>query len=227
MIPNPYSGAFLVIEGIDGCGKSEQVERLSSWISDIKNNSLVKVTKTKEPDRNSTFGRKIYADLNNPNGLHVTDPIGFQRWYSCDSRMNLRRSVLPELRLGNIIISDRFRPSMVYGARNELEIEELMRINEAIIGEDFIWPDAVFILDVTVESAIQRLKQKSRKLDGHEKIVVLARVKELYKKFKVQYPNCYLIDAEGDIDKIALKVRKIVKYILFEKQLLREGKVSG
>jgi len=33
MIPNPYPGIFIVFEGIDGCGKTEQLERTFRWLS--------------------------------------------------------------------------------------------------------------------------------------------------------------------------------------------------
>lgn len=220
MIPNPYPGAFFVVEGIDGCGKSEQVGRLFRGISVGIGSTVIRI---KEPNKDGLYGKKIYEDLYKPNGLHVTNPFGFQRWHSCESKISLRNVVIPALRVGNIIISDRYRPSMVYGANNEAEIEELTRINEAILGEDFIWPDAIFILNVSVEEAIKRLMKKGRKLDGHEKKKVLYRVQANYRLFARKYPNCYLINGNESIECIYSKISSIVQTVLIPKGLLSGG----
>lgn len=91
MIPNPYSGIFIVIDGIDGCGKSTQVKLLAEWLKRETYGVGRVVLETKEPDKTGLFGKLIYADLAKENGLHVTEPALFQTWYTCDSKIHLQK----------------------------------------------------------------------------------------------------------------------------------------
>lgn len=230
MIPNPYPGIFIVIDGIDGCGKSTQVKLLAEWLRrDVYPNIINPlglwrvVLETKEPDKTGLFGKMIYADLAKNNGLHVTDPARFQMWYACDSKIHLRDKIIPRLELDGIVISDRFRSSMVYGARSVSDIHALMATNRMIIGEHFIWPDAIFIIDVPVELAMERLKEKGRKLDGHEQVSVLKHTKERYQQFAELYSNCILIEDEGDSSREA-KFDAIKVYV---EDLLKQKPACG
>ncbi|MDP4001572.1 MAG: dTMP kinase [bacterium] len=196
MIPNPYPGIFIVIDGIDGCGKSTQVKKLVDWLqSVIKNREILQ---TKEPNKNGPFGKMIYADLARRDGLHLDQPDRFQMWYACDSKVHLQEKIIPCLQSGGIVVSDRFRSSMVYGVRHPEDLEKLMAMNQMIIGEHFIWPDVIFVIDVPPAIAIERLQKKGVQLDGHERSSVLSRTQGYYHQFAGRYPNCVIVEHEGD-----------------------------
>ena len=217
MIYNPYPGSFFATEGIDGSGKTAQLDLLVSWLEGLN----LKVFRTKEPDKNGIYGKLIYRDLADPNGLHVRDPKMFQSWYACDSRRNVQDQVIgpissPSRR--NVVLSDRFRASMVYGAKSAKDLPELMASTEAIMGELFIWPDAILIFDVSVVVAMKRLKEKGRPVDGHENEKKLAKVRSLYRAFARKYPGaCHIISAEDDLGTVAHRVRRIVRRVLIQK----------
>lgn len=213
MIPNPYPGTLFAMEGIDGGGKSVQLKILLQWLRDRGLNAQ----ETKEPNKAGLYGKLIYKDLDNPNGLHHTNPKLFQSWYAADSKQNIRDKVIQFISNSRgVVVSDRFRPSMVYGADNT-GIEELMRATEAIMGDHFIWPDAIFIFDISVDIAIERLKQKGRKLDGHENIEKLTRVRDRYLTFARMYHNCHVIPAEDSVDVVAERVKHIAIEVLKQK----------
>ena len=219
MIPNPYPGIFIIIDGIDGCGKSTQVRLLVEWLKRETYSAGRVVLETKEPDKTGPFGKMIYADLANEDGLHVTDPARFQMWYACDSKIHLQNKIIPCLEHGGIVISDRFRSSMVYGARIGDDIPGLMVMNQMIIGEHFIWPDAIFIIDVTPEVAIKRLKENGRDMDGHENREVLDRTRGHYMTFFRAYPNCIVIPDSGLVspDTKSMNIREHVEKLLKQK----------
>ncbi len=209
MIPNPFPGCFIAFEGIDGCGKSRQFEKVANFFRDDYEKAPPQIFKsivvqgTKEPGKERFWGAEIYKDLYRADGLHATNPFGFQAWYACDSKENLREVIIPALRCGCIVLTDRFRPSMVYGARTFSEIPALMLLNQAIIGEDFIWPDVIFIFDVTIETATKRLAQSGKLLDGHEnRKVFLEQVRDNYLNFGTTYPNCHIINGERSPEEI-------------------------
>lgn len=224
MIPNPYPGVFIVFEGIDGCGKTEQLERTFQWLSKIGAEGKISprnIIKTKEPT-NGYFGQRIREELNKPRGLHLTDPFGFQAWFACDSKEHLREVIIPNLKIrGSIVsrvLSDRFRPSMVYGDRFIGDLEKLMEMNRQIIGADFIWPDAILIFDVGIPTAMERLKKKGREFDQHEKEELLKVVSIRYRTFAQTYPNCHLINAEGTPEEVFEEVKKIVLFTIYRRE---------
>lgn len=213
MIPNVGPGLFIVLDGGDGCGKSVQLARVKEWL----NSEGQLVSTYKEPDRNRIYGREIYAELAKPEGLHRTNPFGFQKLYAANSKESSKHGVVVSLANGAIVLCDRFRSSMVYGAKDLNEIPELMRINEAIIGEDFIWPDVLLIFDLCPEIAIERLKKRGRNLDGHENLEVLKRVRINYLWFAKKYPNCYVIPARGTEEEVFELVKSKLLEVLGDK----------
>lgn len=242
MIPNGLPGVFVAFEGMDGCGKSlitemliEVFERdlrywtltkepggLSENLLVVGNKRLrpIQVVKTKEPGKDRLWGKRIYEELPKPVGVHTLDPFGFQKWYALDSAENLETIIVPSLRLGKLVVSDRFRPSMVYGAEDSDDIGELMRINEVIIGRHFIWPDLILIFDVPVDVAAERLAKKGRPIDQYERGPVLERVRSNYKLFAENYPNCYVIDATKSPEEILEEVMSLLIPILKAKGTL-------
>lgn len=225
MIPNIYPGCFFVVEGVDGCGKTEQFKRLLEYLR-TKRDAVIG---TKEPGKDRFYGAEIYRDLYDPDGLHKTDPFRFQMLYAMDSKEHLIKKVIPRLRAGCNIVSDRFRPSMVYGIRppypewlrsvsgppaNRIVMDELMKMNQMIIGEDFIWPDVIFIFCIPDIVAIQRLEKQGKILDGHENLAVLNAVSRSYGTFGSIYPNCHLINGDGKPESVFEDVKKIVELTL-------------
>ncbi len=219
MIPNPYLGSFIVFEGVDGCGKTVQLNHTFGWMRTLDTLRHCEIIKTKEPNKEGIFGKKIYAGLadKSPDALRTKDPHAFQTWYACDSKENMKNIVIPALKCGSIVLCDRFRPSMVYGAKGPGEISELMTMNCEIIGEDFIWPDLILIFDLAVDTAIKRLKEKNKELDEHEKHGVLNRVRTNYLYFAKIYPNCRIINADKPEEEVFEKVKQIVLPIVESK----------
>lgn len=210
MIPNPFPGKFIVFEGIDGCGKTKQLEKTATWLGGLK----LPIFTTKEPNKKGDWGSRIYQELENPKGLHKTDPFGFQTWYACDSKENLHNSVIPHLRAGCPVLSDRFRLSLCYGAEDSSDFLALMEMNQRIIGEDFIWPDLALVFDVDVDNAIARLKAKGRDTDAFEERGKLSRVIRRYQDFACAYKNCVIVDADDTEEEVFKEVQNLIKKLL-------------
>lgn len=222
MIPNPYPGIFIVFEGIDGCGKTVQLEMAAAWLRSftqpgLSENMIISlptfnVALAKEPGKERFFGKKIYADLANrdPSALHKKNPHGFQAWHACNSKENLQLNVIPALKAGSVVLCDRFRTSTIYSAQTPEEIPAFMTINREIIGEHFIWPDLILIFDLAVATAIGRLKKKNRGLDEYEKLEVLRRVRLNYLSLARMYPNCEVVDGEKPEEAVFERVKSLI-----------------
>ena len=229
MIPNPYNGKFIAFEGMDGSGKSKQLEMTEKWLRTLRQtphrNFVVKTQK--EPGKDRFWGKRIYEELDpkTTTGLPVTNLYGFQSWYAKDSKSHMPDTIR-FLEVGSVVLMDRYRLSMVFGipqlstadARIET-LTKLMQLNQMIVGEHFIWPDASFIFDVSVETAIRRLKAKFKEagrgdFDEHEKADKLEIVRSNYLLFARTYPNCHVIDAEGTPEEVFEKIKSIIEPIV-------------
>lgn len=227
MIPNPYPGIFIAIDGINGAGKTTQVELLANWLrKDTYSLNCGRVIEVfKEPNKDGEYGKRIYEELNKGSeGLAIRNPIGFQTWYTCDSKANLELNVIPRLRLGGIVILDRFRSSLVHGATSVHDIDMLMAMNQFIIGEHFIWPDALFIIDTPVDAAMERLKEKGRALDAQEEKSEQARTAGYFLVFAEKYPNCVVVSDDGTAASMKAKHQIIKAHV---QKLLKQKPARG
>ena len=234
MIPNPYPGLFVVFEGCDGSGKStirEMVEvailrdfaiksrdmGLSGNIISLNTtrrlNAQDIIVLVKEPGKDRPIGAKIYEELFKPEGLHKTDPVGFQSWYALDSKQNLRENIIPAIKASKIVLADRFRHSLVLSAKNQEDIERLMATNQIIIGEDFIWPDATFIFEVDAEKAIKRLKKKGITLDEFEREDHINRTVGMYRLLGDVYINKGIVYVDNSEDDPSIALDKVMSIL--------------
>lgn len=122
MWKNPYPGSLISLSGIDFCGKSTQVVRVCNWLRAHLKNKTIEVLATKQPT-NDHFGKRIRAILADPKLFSGTDPFDLQKLFALNSRAHCERDVLPNLKMGHIVCTDRFRESMVYGPERSNLIE--------------------------------------------------------------------------------------------------------
>ncbi len=221
MIRHIYRGIYFVFEGVDGNGKSTIAQLFKEWLVAAHK---MNVEITKEPDRSRPYGKMIYEDLNDPNGLHINDPMGFQRMFACDSKQNVRENIKRILSTDRgAAIGDRCRHSRIYGAKDKSEFETLRRLNAEILGEDFLSPDLAFILDVSTETSMNRLRQKGRNLDGLETESTLVRVRQNYIDFqKIYSSDCHLISGEQKPEEILEEIKVIAVPLLRRKGFITD-----
>lgn len=216
---NLFKGVFVVVEGIDCCGKSTQATRIHNWASAY---GQIKVAPPTKESTKSHYGQRIRKILGNKELFSLTDPFDLQELFAKDGRLHCQETIIPALQRGELICSDRFRPSMVYGAeRGSLaDLHALMEMNVHYLGPHFVWPDAIFIFDISVGMAIQRGKKQGRVFDEMENMEILARVNENYHLFAKEYPNCHLIPVvrSDSPEMIFLEVRKILEELLKNKR---------
>jgi len=149
-------GKFIVIEGIDGCGKTTQINELYKW---LPNSGLIKqglkTIKTREPG-GSALGEEIRNIILNNNLEQNPSPLTELLLYSADRAEHVAKVITPALQKGNWVISDRFADSTLayqgYGRNINLEIIKTL---EGIVcqGEK---PDLTILLDISAEESIKR-----------------------------------------------------------------------
>jgi len=202
-------GIFIVLDGLDGSGKSETVRLLHDYLS---KNSRYNILMTMEPT-DGKYGkeiRSILASEKNPkiNGQKMLD------LFIRDREEHLRDTVVPFLnRLdnheANIVICDRYYYSTIaFQATQGLDIKMLIEINK-----EFLKPDIAFIMDIKPETALERIK--SREKEKFENIKFMNKLREKFLEMpELLNDNIKIIDASRDADGVFEDIRKEVDRLL-------------
>jgi len=209
MIKNNYLGKFIVIEGLDGSGKSAQVDLLVDFLK--KNNKEVVITK--EPTIDSEAGRKIKQALKEEIKI---DPLELQKLYVQDRKEHLENKVIPALKDGKFVVSSRYAFStFAYGHSDGLNVDELIKMNEK-----FLLPDLTIIVEVNPELCVKRIESRGKEKELFEKIEKLTKVNEIYKMFSAQggsatgWENVIVVNGEKSILEVFKDIKKELNKLL-------------
>ena len=200
-------GKFIVLEGIDGCGKTTQINELSKWLPKSglinKNATLIK---TREPG-GSTLGREIRDMILNNNNLNSPSILTELLLYSADRAEHISKIILPALQNGNWIISDRFSGSTLayQGYGREISIDIIKKL-ENIVCQN-IKPDLTIFLEISPEESILRRKNKVADRIESEGLDFLKKVNHGFKLIALEN-NWEIIKASEDLTSIAQQIQK-------------------
>jgi len=199
MIKNPYSGKFIVIEGLDGSGQSTQAGLLRDFL--VKKG--YKVVLTKEPTLDSEAGKEIRKILDKKTRVR---PVQLQELFAQDRKEHLKNVIIPALKKGKIVISDRyFFSSLAYGTASGIDLDWLIKLN----GE-FLLPDITFLLKVSLGVCLERIKKRNKErtlFEGKEK---LAKVWQIYKILPKKFKNVYMIEGEKKILEVFSQIQALL-----------------
>lgn len=214
MLKHSHPGTFVLYEGVNGSGKSTQAAMSRDWHVQTAPGVRTVLTKepyTKTPDgRPVHLGNEIYQVLK---GEHKRTRLAdvtaeaFQRYFYFPNRISHHLEVvIPALEEGALVLSDRGLASVCFGAQNEDALFYLMAEQLAMFSTVKLpWPDAIIIFDVPAETAMQRMHDSGKALDGHESIEVQQRVRENYQTFARNWPNCHIVDATASEEEVFRK----------------------
>ena len=199
-------GKFIVLEGIDGCGKTTQINELSKWLPKSglikKNTTLIK---TREPG-GSSLGREIREMILNTNKSNPPSILTELLLYSADRAEHISKIILPALERGNWVISDRFSGSTLayQGFGREINIDIIKKL-ENIVCQN-ISPDLTFFLDISPEESIFRRKNKIADRIESEGLEFLKKVNNGFKLIALEN-NWEIIQASKDLTSISQQIQ--------------------
>jgi dTMP kinase len=177
-------GRLIVLEGVDGSGKSTQARALAAA---LKARGL-EVVLTGEPT-DGPVGRSLKEYLKGP-GLRLS-PQEELDLFLADRRQHVEEVINPALAAGKVVISDRYYYSSVaYQGARGLDPERILAANEAFAPR----PDLAIILSLPVAAALQRLtKRRARSRQVTEDLAYLERVAAIYAT--LTGPRLLVVDA--------------------------------
>jgi dTMP kinase len=188
-------GALVVIEGIDGSGKSSVARRLASrW-----RRKGHRVVLTREPvDRR--LGKAAVE-------LAPTDPWGAATLFSLD-RLLARPAIARALRTGAIVLQDRsyFSTIAYQGERLSPQLRDRLHRLQTRIA---IRPDRVLWLDVPPDLALARVRQRGGPRDALERRSFLRGVRRGYARL-ARDPRWRRVDARGTVSAVVDRAEELL-----------------
>lgn len=152
------TGLFVVIEGIDGCGKDTQIELLRPWL----------VSRAQEPGVGKPFFshepgaglgpalRRLLLERDEP-----LDPLAETLLFVADRAQHVAQLVRPLLEAGSLVVLNRHAASTLayQGYGKGVPLAEVERLNRLATGG--LQPQRVYLLDLPAEEGLARVQERT------------------------------------------------------------------
>jgi len=201
-------GLLILIDGIDGSGKTTQCHLLHEAFRFLG----LKSTIVKEPSADSPYVEKIHSLRSQPRGQVSKEKE--LKWFTEDTRHNVENHIRPKLREGFIVIMDRYYHSTIaYQGGLGLDPECIKAKNEAFAPA----PDITIILDIPVTIAIERINsQRQGNFDSFEEEGYLKKVRDVFLQMQ-SYGNVRIVEGGGSIPQVFGRVLSAVRPVIADK----------
>lgn len=197
-------GRLIVFEGIDGSGKSTQIRALAPYLRACG----IEVVTDCEPTH-GPWGMKVREAALAGHRLSLDEEV------AClleDRREHVRDLIEPSLERGAWVLLDRYYLSMMaYQGASGANVEDIREWNEAFATV----PDAAFWLDVPVEMALDRMKQRGIAGDAFEHEPFLAQCAAIYSRMEM--PWLRRIEADGTPEETQARIREVIRELLAQR----------
>jgi len=208
-----YPGKLIAVEGTDGVGRSTQIQLLREWL-EVKGYGVVETGWTRSPLMQPTI--ELAKSSNTLNKLT------FVLLYATDFADRLEKEIIPALKAGFIVLSDRY----IFSALARAGVRGVDRQWLRTLYGFAIAPHLVFYLKVDVSTLIRRVLA-ARGMDFWESGMDLKHGDDIYDSFRT-YQNKLLreyasmadefhfrnLDARRSIDNIQEELRRQVASFL-------------
>jgi dTMP kinase len=192
------SGLFIVIEGIDGTGKSTQARRLAEWLTILGRDVILSREPTDGP-----WGTKLRQSATTGR----MSPDDELECFLKDRRQHVEELIIPALAAGKVVILDRYYFStMAYQGARGFDPQEIRRRNEEFAPT----PDLLIILDLKVDAALERIGVRGDTANEFEKRSNLERCQEIFLSLRDE-PFTTVISSEGTLDEVTHRIQDAVK----------------
>ena len=203
---NATLGKFIVFEGVDGCGKTTQVQLLMEY---LKSKNIPAIL-TKVPGGTS-IGDKIRGILLDPDNTEMV-PRTEMLLYAVSRGQQAFEKIIPTLKSGTTVVCDRyFYSSLAYqGGGRGLNKDIILELHR--IATDDLHADLVILIDITVEESTRRLTgRRGVALDRLERETV-----EFFQRTRAAYleqaksPRFNIVNGDDTVANIHNKIKTLI-----------------
>lgn len=195
------SGHFVVLEGIDGSGKTTAWNRLKDRLAGQPGFLFLR-----EPTELPT-GLRIRACLQGREPPPRTD-AEWTALFLQDRKENVSQNVEPALQAGKTVIQDRYKYSTAaYQAENQQKARKLLQDQK-----EFPEPDILIYLELSAEDALKRIDRRSESREHFETLERLQRISQNYDSLLPD--SCIRIDAQLSPENIEARLLEVIQKII-------------
>lgn len=183
-------GRLIVLDGLDGCGKTTQRSALAAWLptSGLMPEGAGLIC-TREPG-GTVFGQALRELLLHARGDQAPVPNAELLLYTADRAQHIETTIRPALDRGDWVLSDRFSGSTLayQGHGRGLDLSLINQLEQIATGG--LTPDLTLWLHLTVEDSIRRRRGERDDRIEAEGQAFLARVAEGFSVVAAQRNWC-------------------------------------
>jgi|TARA_Y200000002_G_scaffold382836_1_gene401565 dTMP kinase len=198
---------FITFEGIEGVGKTTQIERLASYLMSVE----IECYRTREPG-GTKLADDIRAILANPS-YQISDRAELLLMFASRTS-HVDQVIIPQLERGAWVLCDRFvDASYAYQGAGRGFGEDVISYFEQLTCQNLI-PDTTFLLDMPLSMMFDRIRQRSQGKDRIEREpeAFFQSVRTAYLSRAQKNPKQYvLIDASASIDEVTDQIISAIK----------------
>ncbi|MEK6892468.1 MAG: dTMP kinase [Nanoarchaeota archaeon] len=198
------NGLFIVVDGIDGSGKSEIIKMLHNYL--FSKNKKYRLLTTREPT-NGKYGNQIREMLRDEKDPQSSSSKLMELFVK-DREEHLKNTIEPFLKKSNnhelnIVLCDRYYHSTIaFQGAQGLDINELIKKNEK-----FRKPDVTFILDAEPELALKRIEYREK--EKFEKLEFMKKIRTNFLKLPgLLKDNIKIINSNKTLNEVFEEIRK-------------------
>lgn len=209
-------GFFLTFEGLDGSGKTTQIQRLTAWLAERGLSHII----TRQPGGTAT-GDKIRALLLDSKSAGLAPRTELAMMFA-DRAQSIQEVIAPALATGQIVVCDRFTDSTeaYQGGGRELGSEIVRELHRVICGD--LQPDLTILLLPDIKASLARARRRNTRqtatggsdesrFEG-EKDAFFGRVYEKYLEIAHREPmRVVVIDGDMTINQVHRQVINAVE----------------
>lgn len=201
---------FITFEGIEGSGKSTQLQRVAAFLRERGRTVIT----TKEPGGTQIADRIRAILLDSKN---LIDPIAEVLLFAASRRQNTMEIIRPAADRGDIVLCDRYTDSTLayQGFGRLINLDQLRTLNRWATGD--LHPDLTLIFDLPENVGLTRAMQRNSNATADEgrfeaeDVRFHRRVREGYLALANENTTRYaVIDANGTADEVFQRAREII-----------------
>jgi dTMP kinase len=217
-------GKFITFEGLDGCGKTTQVERLAG----VLRCQGIDVVTTREPG-GTEIGERIRAVLLDSRTAGLDAHAEMALMFASRAQQ-IAQVILPALKAGKWVLCDRFTDSTeaYQGGGRQLGTQAVLRCHEAMCGG--LWPDLTILMYTDASSSVERARRRNKAAEEaqsdenrfeQESHAFFTRVRNAYLEIARREPQrVVLVDARPPLEVVHPKIMRIVQERLMKGEQL-------
>ena len=201
---------FIVVDGIDGSGKSEIIKMLHNYL--FSKNKKYRILTTREPT-NGIYGNKIREMLRNEKNPESSSKK-LAELFVKDRQQHLKNTIEPFLKKSskhetNIVLCDRYYYSTIaFQGSQGLNMKELIGKNKK-----FRKPNLAFILDVKPSLALERIGYREK--EKFEQLDFMVKIRENFLKLpRMLNDNLKIVDSSKSLKEVFEDMREEVDKIV-------------